>query len=253
MRQTKWLWVLTAVLATALLLSLAANGFIYRQARQYYIQLNGIRLDPLGLSYFAGDAVEVDEERVTAVFLGDSRAEYWPAPDNQPSFQFINRGISSQTSVQVQMRFEEQIRPFAPNILILQVGINDLTRIPVFPDLQDEIMANCKENIRWLVEQSTAMGTTVVLTTVFPTGDVPLARRPFWSGKIETAVLNVNDTIRSLASERVIVLDAFAVLADEDGRLRDEYAIDQLHLNDTGYKVLNRELQQILQEIVIGN
>jgi lysophospholipase L1-like esterase len=42
-------------------------------------------------------------------------------------------------------------------------------------------------------------------------------------------------------------------LADEDGRLRDEYAIDQLHLNDTGYKVLNRELQQILQEIVIGN
>jgi lysophospholipase L1-like esterase len=96
------------------------------------------------------------------------------------------------------------------------------------------------------------MGTTVVLTTVFPTGDVPLARRPFWSSEIETAVLDVNETIRSLASERVIVLDAFAVLVDEDGRLRHDYANDELHLNDTGYKVLNRELQQILQEIVIG-
>ena len=246
MWQPKWTWL--AVLATALLLSLAANGVIYRQARQYYIQLNGIRLDPLGLSYFVGDTVEVDEARVTAVFLGDSRAEYWPAPDNLPPFQFINRGISSQTSVQVQMRFKEHIRPLAPDILILQVGINDLTRIPVFPDLQDEIMANCKANIRWLVEQSTAMGTTVVLTTVFPTGAVPLARRPFWSSEIETAVLDVNQYIRSLAGDRVIVLDAFAILADEDGRLRHDYANDELHLNEAGYRALNRELRQVLQE-----
>jgi lysophospholipase L1-like esterase len=80
-----------------------------------------------------------------------------------------------------------------------------------------------------------------------------LARRPFWSSEIETAVLDVNVTIRSLASERVIVLDAFAVLADEDGRLRHDYANDELHLNEAGYRALNQELHRVLQEGVIDH
>ena len=251
MRQSKWLQLLRAVLVVALLLSLTANWFIYQRAWQYYVQLNGVRLDPLGLSYFEEDDNEVDEGRITAVFLGDSRAETWPEPGNLPQFQFINRGISSQTSIQVRLRFDEQIRPLTPDILILQLCINDLTRIPVFPHLQADIIANCQENIRWLVDQSTAMGTTVVLTTVFPTGNIPLLRRPFWSDDIETAVLDVNNTIHSLAGEQVIIFDAFALLADENGRLRNDYAADELHLNTSGYNHLNEALRPLLETRII--
>ena len=249
MRQAKCCPVLANVLAGALLLSLAVNWFIYQRARQYYTQLNGIRLDPLGLSYFAEDEIKIDHRRITAVFLGDSRAEFWPAPHNQPQLQFINRGISSQTSVQVRLRFDEQVRPLSPNILILQVGINDLTRLPIFPHLQTDIITNCQENIRWLVDQATEMGTTVILTTVFPTGDVPLIRRPFWSDQIETAVLDINSAIRSLESEQVIIFDAFELLIDEDGHLQDNYAQDELHLNAEGYNHLNQELQLLLESL----
>ena len=249
MQGIKWSHMLVGILSVALLLSLVANWLIYQRTKQYYEQLNGVRLDPLGLSYFAEDEVEIDKENVTAIFLGDSRAEQWPPPKNLPQIQFINRGISSQTSVQIKLRFDEQIRPLAPDILILQLCINDLTRLPTFPHLQADIIANCQENIRWLVEQSTEMGATVILTTIFPAGNVPLVRRSFWSKEIETAVLEVNETIHSLASEQVIVLDAFALLADEDGRLRDEYAFDELHLNGQGYNHLNQELSKLLVEI----
>ena len=249
MKRITWPHLLWGALLGLLLLSLAVNWFAYQRARQYYVQLNGLRLDPLGLNYFAGDTIKIDETKITAVFLGDSRAEYWPVPGNLPQFQFINRGISSQTSAQVQLRFDEQIRPLSPDILILQLGINDLTRLPTFPHLQADIVANCKENIHWLVEQTSAMGTVVILTTILPVGDVPLVRRPFWSNEIETAVSDVNDYIHTLASEQVIVFDAFTILADENGRLRDEYAADELHLNQNGYDHLNQALTPLLKTI----
>ncbi|MEA3397944.1 MAG: hypothetical protein U9R05_10825 [Chloroflexota bacterium] len=86
----------------------------------------------------------------------------------------------------------------------------------------------------------------MILSTVFPVGEAPLERRPFWSDEVALAVNEVNDYLYTLASERVMVFDAFSVLADEGGELRREYRQDELHLNGAGYEVLNRELERML-------
>ena len=66
---------------------------------------------------------------------------------------------------------------------------------------------------------------------------------------IDQAVEEVNNYIRQLGQERVIVFDAAKILSQTNGQIRQEYSFDTLHLNEKGYKVLNQELIAILKSL----
>lgn len=100
-----------------------------------------------------------------------------------------------------------------------------------------------------VVDKATAMGTTVILSTVFPVGDFPWQRRLVWSPEINTAVITTNQFIHTLAADNVLILDAATLLADESGRLHPRFATDELHLNQNGYAQLNLNLSEILTQI----
>jgi lysophospholipase L1-like esterase len=186
--------------------------------------------------------------QTVVVFVGDSRAASWPPPANLEGFEFINRGIGAQTSAQTLHRFKAQVKPLQPHIVILQVGINDLKTIPLFPERKEAILANCQGNIQQIVSQATSSGTIVILTTIFPTGRVPWERKLFWSPNVAEAVDEVNIFIRSLEAQNVIIFDAYSLLAD-NGVARDDYFQDTLHLNAAGYEALNVELGHILASL----
>ncbi len=236
-------WTRTLLIPGLLLLiiSLAANVGLLFYARQQYQAVNAVRLDPLNLGYFPATPPD-QAEGITAVFFGDSRAAQWPPPDDLAGIHFINRGIGAQTSAQIVGRFDAHIRPLQPDILIVQMCINDLKTVALFPAHQEQIIANCQHHINQVVQEATAMGATVILTTVFPVGEFPWQRRLVWSPEIDTAVTTINDHIRSLTAENVLILDAYTLLADESGRLQPQYASDELHLNVAGYEQLNQEL-----------
>jgi lysophospholipase L1-like esterase len=167
-----------------------------------------------------------------------------------PRFEFYNRGIGNQTSAQVVARFQEHVTPLQPDLIIIQVGVNDLKTIPIFPERREEIVANCKANIEQLVNQSLELDAIVVLTTIFPLGEVPLERRLFWSEDVAVAIDEVNEFISSLKQEEVLVLNTGMVLADEEGEVRKAYSRDLLHLTETGYEALNEELVIVLRDVV---
>ena len=249
MHKQKRLLSLTLLLClVALVVSLAFNALLFIQARYYYLQLNEINLDPLGLRAFSADSLPQDvpaASTATVVFFGDSRAEMWPAPTNLKGFSFVNRGINTQTSAQVLGRFDRHIVPLQPNIIIVQVGINDLKTIPLFPEQKAVIIANCKANIQQLVARSLNSGATVILTTIFPTGPVPLTRQLFWSPEIAQAVDEVNAYLYLLKARNILILDTYSLLA-ENGQVQSNYVRDTLHINIRGYKVLNQELTKVL-------
>lgn len=233
-----------------ILISVGLNYYLFNQSTDYYRELNAVRLDPLGLSYYPVELEQGNSTgRIRVVYFGDSRAENWPAPPDLTQFQFINRGIGAQTSAQVLQRFDQHVAPLQPQIIILQVGINDLKTLPLFPEQENSIVENCMANIRQIITRSTDLAATVVLTTIFPIGDVPLERRLFWSDDIAQAVDEVNTDIHSLAAENVIILDTFSLLADNAGVMQPEYAIDTLHINAAGYAILNESLESILTAI----
>lgn len=134
-------------------------------------------------------------------------------------------------------------------MLVVQVCINDLKTIPLFPQWKTTIVANCKENIKQIVERAREQGTIVIVSTIFPVGHAPIARRLFWSEDIALAVSEVNAFIRSLAGEQVIIFDAFAILVDKNGRLVKAYGRDELHLNALGYETLEQEFEEVAKSL----
>lgn len=235
------------VLSLLLLVSIAANYVLYKQGRDYYLQLNGVRLDPLGLTAYPDFAKNeiFTKDKPVVVFLGDSRAADWPAP-NIENFKFVNRGIGAQTTTQVLERFPYHVPALHPDIILIQVGINDLKSIPLFPERKADIIASCKANITGLVELSLQTGARVILTTIFPLGQIPVERRPFWSDDVTISISEVNAFIATLEGENVEIFNTAPVLSNSEGIVDSSYSKDFLHLNEEGYAVLNQELARIL-------
>ncbi len=239
---------LVVLLAFALIASIALNFFLFAQGRHYYYLLNLTQLDPLDLDVYPSQGVESgNPEKLRVVFFGDSRVYQWPEPVGLDRFEFLNRGIGGQTSTQIVERFDEHVTPLHPDILLIQMCVNDLKTIPLFPDLKSEIILDCKNNIQWSVQEGRSQGATIILTTIFPLGRVPLERRLFWSDDVGEAIEEVNRFVYSLEAEDVIILDTGEVLANEKGLVRDIYSLDLLHLSEAGYAALNEKLAEILE------
>ena len=251
MPSNKLFILLTFLLLLMLGGSIALNILLFNQAKKYYLQVNETRLDPSGLNYYPVNLKKnIDKDKIRVVFFGDSRADGWISPKID-EYQFINRGIHAQTSVQTVQRFKHHVRSLQPNIVIIQVGVNDLKTIALFPERRDSIVANCRANIKQIVDESNNLGATVILTTIFPVGEVPIQRQPFWSDDISKAVNEINAYINTLVEDKVIIFDAFSILANNQGMILQKYSKDELHLNKQGYEILNKELVKVLDTIKI--
>jgi len=241
-------FIAPGLLLIALIASLAGNVRLYQQADENYRRVSETELDPYGLkhSHFPPDSpIGAGKELPVVLFFGDSRALYWPAP-GVAGYRCVNRGIGGQTTEQVRGRFDANVTPLSPRVIVLQAGINDLKAIPLLPWRRDQIVADCKANLHEIVKRSVDGGAIVVVSTVFPPGKVPLERKLEWSPEVEQAVEEVNADLRALASERVTVFDAWKILEDH-GQLRDGYGLDTLHLSPAGYAALNAELEKVLE------
>ena len=133
----------------------------------------------MGLAYYSSAPIPRSFDGARVVFLGDSRAAGWPAPEAD-GYEFINRGVGSQTTTQTLQRFNAHVRPLQPDVVVIQVGINDLKTIPLFPEQRDMIMANCRANIKQMIDAAQALEANVIVSTILPVGKVPL--EPPYSG-----------------------------------------------------------------------
>lgn len=249
--------LLLIVLVFFLSMSLMSNYRNYRISKQYERFFGANILDPFNLTVYPSDpestlpATAVPNQLV--VFFGDSRALEWPAPTyNDQRWHFVNRGINAQTSIQAAGRFDHHVIPLNPDVVIIQVGVNDLRLIPMFPEQRANIIANTKKAVDKMVSDSTWNGAHVILSTIFPVGNPNLEQKLLGqSPQIITAVREVNQHILSLASDRVSVINTDPILGQPNGIARLEYQSDFLHINQRGYNALNNELMHILTTLEV--
>lgn len=233
-----------------LIVSLGANWLLYTELKNTFTNLYQISLNPLGIDKYHDKITK--NELPSVVFYGDSRAYQWQSPSNR-NFHFINRGISGQTSAQIRWRFQQHITPLKPQIIVLQLGVNDLRMLPTNSQNREDLVTNCQQNITQIIEQAEEINAVVILTTIFPlgAGNVPLKYRPFWASidELQHSINEVNQYLKSL-SDRAILFDTYDLLNAEDPD-KIEYYKDLLHINRRGYELLNQELEKILRKVQI--
>ena len=119
------------------------------------------------------------DERV--VFMGDSITEFWSHYD--PNFfadnNFINRGISAQTTPQMLVRFRSDAIDLAPEIVVILAGTNDIAG-NTGPTSIETIMGNIKS----MTEIARSNQIKVIISSVLPAIDFPWSPGLDPSGKI---------------------------------------------------------------------
>jgi lysophospholipase L1-like esterase len=230
----------------ALLASLGANFAAFRIVESLQRHEQEVRLDPLGLGASA-EAQPAPGTKPVFVLFGDSRVAMWEAPGGLDGYAIRNLGIGRQTTAQALLRLKHEVPPLHPRVVLLEIGVNDLRTLPMFPERRAAIVEGCKLNLARMVREVRDMGATVVLTTIFSLGDVPIWRRVDWTpGPVADAIVEVNAFLRTLAGDGVVVFESGAVLDDPPGKVREAFQFDYLHENAAAYAAMNARLASLV-------
>ncbi|MEQ8791669.1 MAG: GDSL-type esterase/lipase family protein [Pirellulaceae bacterium] len=173
----------------------------------------------------SGWAEQVKKDQNAVVFLGDSITQGWGATmdGSFDRLKVANRGISGDTTRGMLIRLEEDVLSLNPRAVVLLMGTNDLEEQAE----PETIAANLKLIIAALKEHSTEM--PIILCKVFPSSETK--RRP--TEKIK----QINELYAAAVKgdPQVVVLETWALFADENGDAKKEEFPDLLHPNKAGY------------------
>lgn len=167
------------------------------------------------------------ESRV--VFMGNSITEEWSKinPDFFVGKDFINRGISGQTSPQMLVRFRSDCIDLKPAVVVLSAGTNDIAE-NTGPISLEMILAN----ILSMVELAEANGIMCILTSVLP------AESFSWRPELKPAlkILELNQMLKNYARKHgLIYIDYYTSMVNKQGGLKQLFTHDGVHPNKAGY------------------
>ena len=215
----------------------------YKKSKRHYMSASLLALDPIHQSLFT------KKSDGGIVFFGDSRISQWPA-QHMSHGNTKNRGISGHTTTQCRLRFTEHVIKEKPQAIVLQLGINDLRSIPLFPHSKDAIIKNCEANLLWMVAQANKQKIPTVLLTIFPVSKVPLKYKLIWSKEVDEAVFQINQKLLSLNGAHLRVIDTAAILTGKNHKPDPDFYVDHLHLSEAGYAALKPSLEEALAKVI---
>ncbi|GAB4135735.1 MAG: SGNH/GDSL hydrolase family protein [Ignavibacteriales bacterium] len=193
--------------------------------------------DWANLSRFAEENKKINvnensESRV--VFMGNSITEGWikSDPDFFKKNNFVNRGISGQTTPQMLLRFRQDVINLKPAAVVILAGTNDLagnTGPTTIEAIEGNLISMC--------ELAKLNGIKVILCSILPAYDY------WWNpGVFPTEkIITINSWIKSYATENNFgFVDYFSATADAEKALDKRYSGDGIHPNEVGYSVMKK-------------
>jgi lysophospholipase L1-like esterase len=186
--------------------------------------------------------LESGENRI--VFMGDSITEFWAAlcPEFFVGKQYINRGISGQTTPQMLIRFRADVIALKPTMVVLLAGANDIAG-NTGPSTLEMIL----NNIISMAELAKANQIEMILCSLLPAYDFPWKTGSFPTEKIVT----FNAMLKKYADENsILFLDYYSAMVDERKGLKAAYADDGVHPNKMGYEVMGPIIEKGINKIL---
>ncbi len=180
------------------------------------------------------------------VFLGDSITDGWRLEEYFPGNDFVNRGISGQTTGQMLGRFKQDVIDLSPAAVVILAGTNDIGRaIP-----QDAM----EDNLAMMFDLADKHRIKVIVCTLLPVSDyakergvryVQTERRP--PSRINAFNEWLKATVRA---RRYRLVDYHLVMADEAGFLKKDASDDGLHPNATGYRAMSTHILSAIRDVL---
>lgn len=166
------------------------------------------------------------------VFMGNSITEQWKKIDSAffANKNYVNRGISGQTSSQMLVRFRQDVILLQPKLVVISAGTNDIAE-----NTGPISLENILNNIIAMCDMAKANHIKVVLTSVLP------AKAFSWRKQLEPAprIIALNKMIKGYAAvNHLVYVDYHSAMADADGGLKASFSKDGVHPNLMGYKVM---------------
>ena len=178
------------------------------------------------------------------VFMGNSITIGWL--QTNPNFfkdkNYVNRGISGQTTPQMLVRFRADVVDINADVVVILAGTNDIAGNT--GPITLKMIAN---NLKSMTEIAQANDIKVILCSVLPAYDYP------WSPgkKPNIKIPKLNSMIEDFAKESgAFYLDYFKALNDGNNGIIKGYSNDGVHLTAKGYQVLEPMLEKALDKVL---
>ena len=170
--------------------------------------------------------------KITAVYMGDSITDFWMNYDSTffAGNNYIDRGISGQTTGQMLVRFRQDVINLKPKVVVILAGINDIAQNNGPEKLEDVF-----GNIASMAELAKANNIKVVISSVLPANKLP------WRPSIipTDKVTQLNVMLKQYADKNHIVyLDYYSKMVDSEKGLPVNLAKDGIHPTLEGYKMM---------------
>ena len=183
------------------------------------------------------------ENRV--VFMGNSITEGWVfiRPEFFENRDYINRGISGQTTPQMLLRFRSDVVDLKPKAVVILAGTNDIAGNTGYTSIETII-----DHIKSMSEIANANGIKVIISSILP------AIEYLWKPGLDPAqkIILINKALESFAKENnFIYLDYYSSMVDtkEGLKVPDYTAADDLvHPNEAGYLVMEKLAQEAINK-----
>jgi lysophospholipase L1-like esterase len=167
------------------------------------------------------------------VFMGDSITDFWVTID--PQFfarrDYIDRGISGQTTMQMLLRFRQDVIALKPDVVHIMAGTNDVAGNTGPMDLP-----GIEANIESMVDLARANGIRVVIASVLPAAEFS------WRPGIEPGpkIAALNRWLKDYAKAgHLIYADYYLALTDGALGMKAEFTADGVHPTLAGYLVMD--------------
>lgn len=180
------------------------------------------------------------EQRV--VFMGNSITEGWlnQRSDFFKNKNYINRGISGQTTPQMLIRFKQDVVDLKPAVVVLLAGINDIAG-----NTGPSSVKMITDNISSMIEIAKMNHIDVLLCSVLP------ANRFSWQPDKKPAeeVIKLNKELKKLAKTyKVKFVDYYSQMVDEQKGLKKELGDDGVHPNEKGYAIMEKVIEKAIHK-----
>ena len=208
------------------------------------IEVNG--QDWPNLSKYKNANTQLDslETNYRIVFMGNSITELWTTIS--PSFfdnkNYVNRGISGQTTPQMLIRFRQDVINLNPFAVVILAGINDIAQ-----NTGPSTIQMIKNNIISMIELANSNKIHVILCSVLPAEKFP------WFPEILPAqkVVDLNKELIEYADKNnILYVDYFSLMVNENMGMKKELTNDGVHPNKKGYLIMEKTLLKAISIIL---